>query len=442
MNFDFPELMLSFAVLSILLLIGQMLRAKVGVLQKIFLPAALIGGMLGLILGPQVVGIIPIPDITSALPGFLISIFYACILIGGLPEIRGEVRRISKFYLTFVSAYCIEIALGMGLVLFALQKYFSGLPTYMGLMIWTGFYGGHGTAAAIGSALGNLGFEDATGLGMAAATIGLISGVTFGVVLINWGVRKGYAESLNIARKIPDEIRTGIIPRSKEPSNLGRAFISSETIDPLAFVVALVGASCGVGFALSKLLQIVHPFLENIPLFVLALLGGALVRVLMEKTNLDYLYDETAAKRIQGLALDYLIIAGISTIPLKTVAQYLVPLSIMAAATWITVPLFLIYVGPRLLGDAWFEKMVVIYGTMHGVFATGILLLRIIDPDFRTPALLEGGAVVAIDCVFSYSLIVIFAPILIVTYPVVLFILPLILVIATLGASLYKSKTS
>ncbi len=86
--------------------------------------------------------------------------------------------------------------------------------------------------------------------------------------------------------------------------------------------------------------------------------------------------------------------------------------------------------------------MVLIYGTMHGVFATGILLLRIIDPDFRTPALLEGGAVVAIDCIFSYSLIVIFAPILIVTYPVVLFILPLILVIATLGASLYKSKAS
>jgi ESS family glutamate:Na+ symporter len=440
-NFTFPDLMLSFVVLSVLLLVGQILRAKLGILQRIFLPAAVIGGIIGLILGPQVVGIIPIPDVTSQLPGYLISIVYACILIAGLPVIKGMLKRLSKFFLFYIgSLHGIEIALGMGLVLFVLKILMPQLPNYMGLMIWTGFYGGHGTAAAMGSALENLGFEDATGIGMVTATIGLISGVIFGMVLVNWGIRKGYAKSINVTKELPEEVRTGIIPRSKEPNVLGKVFVSSETIDPLACMVAVVGGACAIGLGLSKVLPLIHPFLKNVPLFVLTLGGGALIRVLMEKANLGYLFDENATKRVQGLALDYLIIAGIATIPLKIVAQYLAPLTILAIAIWIGLAAFMLYTGPKLLGDAWFEKMILVYGTAHGVFATGLMLLRAVDPNFKTPALLEGGTILAIDQITLFILIVTFAPVLSMSYPTALFIVPLALVIVVLGASFCESK--
>jgi ESS family glutamate:Na+ symporter len=39
-----------------------------------------------------------------------------------------------------------------------------------------------------------------------------------------------------------------------------------------------------------------------------------------------------------------------------------------------------------MLPDAWFERGIVEYGMESGVTATGLLLLRVIDPDYRTPA--------------------------------------------------------
>ena len=58
-------------------------------------------------------------------------------------------------------------------------------------MLATGFYGGHGTAAAVGSAFESLGcWDEALALGMTSATAGIIGGIIGGVSLINWATRK------------------------------------------------------------------------------------------------------------------------------------------------------------------------------------------------------------------------------------------------------------
>ena len=46
-----------FAVVSILLAIGYFLRMKVKLFQRLFLPASIIGGLIGLIIGPQILGL-------------------------------------------------------------------------------------------------------------------------------------------------------------------------------------------------------------------------------------------------------------------------------------------------------------------------------------------------------------------------------------------------
>lgn len=48
--------LIDFAQISLLLFIGAFLRKKVPLLQKYYMPAALIGGVLGMVLGPQVCG--------------------------------------------------------------------------------------------------------------------------------------------------------------------------------------------------------------------------------------------------------------------------------------------------------------------------------------------------------------------------------------------------
>ena len=40
----------------------------------------------------------------------------------------------------------------------------------------------------------------------------------------------------------------------------------------------------------------------------------------------------------------------------------------------------------RLLPDAWFERSIAEMGQSMGVTATGLLLLRVVDPDYESPA--------------------------------------------------------
>lgn len=48
-------------ILAILLLLGYVAREVIKPLQKLYVPSSVIGGVLGLILGQQVLGIIEIP---------------------------------------------------------------------------------------------------------------------------------------------------------------------------------------------------------------------------------------------------------------------------------------------------------------------------------------------------------------------------------------------
>ncbi|MFC2157118.1 hypothetical protein ACFLT9_04715 [Acidobacteriota bacterium] len=74
------RLMVDICWLSLLLLIGKYLRAKLPFLQKLFMPASVIAGFIGLLQGPFIFGkyvfnLIPIPMVESwsLYPGRLIN---------------------------------------------------------------------------------------------------------------------------------------------------------------------------------------------------------------------------------------------------------------------------------------------------------------------------------------------------------------------------------
>lgn len=67
---------------GLLLLTGMVVRELVPPLQKILLPASLIGGLVGLILGQQVLGLIEIPAEFSQITSIGMRIIMTCIPIG------------------------------------------------------------------------------------------------------------------------------------------------------------------------------------------------------------------------------------------------------------------------------------------------------------------------------------------------------------------------
>ena len=90
--------------------------------------------------------------------------------------------------------------------------------------------------------------------------------------------------------------------------------------------------------------------------------------------------------RIQGLALDCLIVSAIATLSLQAVGDNLAAFTILAVVgIAFNVAIFL-WLAPRINGRYWFERGIGDFGQSMGVTATGLILMRVVDPEAKTPA--------------------------------------------------------
>ena len=101
---------------------------------------------------------------------------------------------------------------------------------------------------------------------------------------------------------------------------------------------------------------------------------------------MDLLVDRDQMMRISGASLDYLAVSAVATIQLSVVAANWMPLTIMTVAGLVWTAGSVLYFSPRLFKEAWFERGIAEFGQATGVTATGLLLLRTVDPDNKTIA--------------------------------------------------------
>ena len=76
MNFTPWTLLVDVGFISLLLLLGKFLRAKVRVIQRLFIPPSLIAGFCGLVLGPEVLGWLPLSGNMGTYAGILIAVIH------------------------------------------------------------------------------------------------------------------------------------------------------------------------------------------------------------------------------------------------------------------------------------------------------------------------------------------------------------------------------
>ena len=387
----------TFAVLSTLLLVGTFLRAKVKVFQKLYLPACVIGGFLGLILGPNVLGILPISDemmgVTSNLPGILFTPIIAALPICGAAISFKSIKQqkgvlIMAFMLCLVGS--LQPAIGLltngGFSLFGLETYRT-----FGLELSQGFIGGHGQAGATGSMLQALSqpyWETAQGITSTTATVGMIGGLLIGIALINYAARKGYTTVVKDASVVPKEMRVGYYGANQEAPSIGRQTTVNNSIETLSLHLALLLMATGAGYVIAKLLgQLKWSLLGAMATWIYALFAMYLFWFLIRKLKIDFLFDSNVKNSITGFLSDYLIVAAITSIPVKVILTYWAPLLTMCVLGLIVTPTVVWFICKKKLGDCWFEKALGPLGCLTGVFVTGMLLIKMADPDFKTPAL-------------------------------------------------------
>lgn len=90
--------------------------------------------------------------------------------------------------------------------------------------------------------------------------------------------------------------------------------------------------------------------------------------------------------RIQGLALDFLIVSAIATLSLEAVGDNLAAFAILAVAGIVFNVAIFLWLAPRVIGRFWFERGIGDFGQSMGVTATGLILMRVVDPEAKTPA--------------------------------------------------------
>ncbi len=203
------DLLKSLGVLGLFLLIGFVLRAKISIFQKTFLPAGVIGGFLLLILGPIGIGILPIPEdwlkVWALMPGVLIVPVVTATPLGldfSGDKSKDEMKNILPLLFIMLAIYYLQNVIGF-LVNIIFTSMGTDLYATFGWELVIGYTGGHGTAGILGNMLSELNipyWETAQGVATTMATFGLVGGIIIGMILINWAARKGYTSVLDNLR--------------------------------------------------------------------------------------------------------------------------------------------------------------------------------------------------------------------------------------------------
>src|SRR5262245_36287960 len=174
---------LSLVILSLVFACAALIRRWSRPLRKLFMPTAVIGGFLVLVLGPEGMGrliggsgVFPhdVFAVWKQLPGVLITVMSASLLLGErLPSLK-SVWIISSPHVVMAGVMSTgQFAVGGILVWLLLEPVF-GINSKAAALIEMSFAGGHGTLAGLSPVLRSYGVGDLVDVGLGLATIGMV----------------------------------------------------------------------------------------------------------------------------------------------------------------------------------------------------------------------------------------------------------------------------
>lgn len=376
-------LFVDIGIISLLLLAGKWMRVKIKWVQKLFIPPSLLAGFIGLSLGPYGFDLLPLSNQTGTYAGILIAFIF-----GALPltsqKAKGNSAEIGSMWVYSQAGLLFQWALGGLLGLLVLNQIWPLSPGF-GITMPSGYCGGHGTAAAIGQAFEQLGFDEILTLAMTAATTGIVASVILGLVFIKWGSKKKYTTYLADYNDLPSELRTGLLPTDKRES-MGESTCSSISIDSLTFNLAIVCAIALGGYGISKLAAHFMPGFE-LPVFSCAFVAGILIKKALDRTRASESICPQTVGHISGAMTDFLVAFGIASIKVSVVIEYIVPLAILLLSGLAATLFYVFFMARKLMKECWFEKALFTWGWFTGTMAMGIALLRVVDPKMKSRCL-------------------------------------------------------
>ena len=388
------KMVIDAGLISIALVLATLLRAKIPFLQKYLVPNALTAGFLLLpvynyLLPPMGYATNRLGDLVYHL---LNISFISMSLRSSPPKIKGSKSNGSVLGMSAVIlfGYSSQAILGLLLTLFFLPNIF---PSF-GLHLPLGFALGPGQAYAIGKGWEAMGFEGGATVGLTFAAIGYLWACFGGMLLIHKGIRKGWMKEEQLSLMNDKGMLTGIVPRGIENTKCGRLTTDSEAIDSFSFHVAIVVLVYFLSFLFLKVLTFFLSFAGKAGMelatnlwginFIFSAIIAIIVRKIIDALKLGYIIDDESMTRISGISVDYMVAGALAAISLVFVGKYWFPILLMSTLCGFMVYYTVPWVSSRIFRDLRFERMLMLYGVSTGTLSTGLALLRVMDPEFRT----------------------------------------------------------
>ena len=386
------DIFLDFALLSVLLIAGSIARRYVPLFRKYLIPNSLLAGFIGLLIGPEVFSIV---TFSLERMGAYVYHLLALTFIGvGLQSSRRKIRY-SVINLGFmqVSIMLIQGLIGLSIALGAALLFLPDLVPATGLLLPLGFAMGPGIAFSIGNSWSAFGFEEAGSVGLSISAIGFLFAYVTGVMIINRTLKSGdSSRAASRSEGFSSSMRTGIRDSEDRPIGARLTFFSG-AIEPLTIHLALIGLVYGLTYVFAggvERILVAQGMDQEVPIvwsfhFIFANLIALAVRRLIDVAGAGHLLDDGMMRRTTGTLADFLIAASITAISLQIAWTYAGPVLVMCFLGALGTYWFLKWSTQKVFTEYRFERFIGMYAQMTGTISSGLALIRVTDPEYRSP---------------------------------------------------------
>lgn len=390
--------MLAFGLSSIMLCMGMLLRAKAPAMRKLLVPTSVIAGILGFVF-LNILSALDIDfgvgsDMYTEIVNNLFTISFISISLTDTPKgkesgTKSVAQGAFGMGIVWCLLYALQPLIGMGAATVVVR--FSGMDNAYGTLVPFAFAQGPGQAAAFGKIYESYGYQNAGMVAVTFAAIGFCSAFLVGIPFAKKGIKKELAKNCG---KIEEHILRGYFRKEEQTDYMVKDTTCSSNIETLTFHFALIGICYLLAVGISKMFALIPGFFGSSMsglMFMNGMFAAYIVKWLMKKLGLDFLKENTLQNKITGWTADYLVVCSFMAVEVKVLGQWIVPIIVISIFITVLTAAVCFFFGKRFGGSNDFERTLGLYGTCTGTVPSGISLVRIVDPEFKTSTAVELG---------------------------------------------------
>jgi len=415
---------IAFAFLAVMILVGTVLRARLAVLRNALVPASLIGGLVGFVLVSAELSFGYGSADFAAFTFHFFTLSFMSLCLTGADPARQAGRSVvpGGTWLSVIWVMSLAMQALIGLAVIAGYNLASGdqLSAYLGMIVTHGFTQGPGQALALGGIWETeLGIAHAMNFGLIYASVGFVAAFAVGVPVARYAIRRGI--NANAAARLDEAFLTGLLPRASNLS-AGRQITHPGNVDTLAFHLGILG----LAYVLTdQYLLFMQPLAAGVNLFGVnlglvfshnlfffhGLMVCVLLRVLLDRAGLGHFIDNETQRRITGASVDFMVVATLMSIEFALLSTFIVPIVLVCLAVTVCTAALCFGFG-RQLSRMGMERALTAFGCCCGSTGSGLLLLRILDPDLSSGIGKELAFFNIAILVVGFHILMLMAPIL------------------------------